>query len=65
MRLLGLERIPDLRHSFASAAVGDGVPLYAVGKLLGHRHVVSTQRYAPLARDAKRAALDRDQWQAW
>ena len=57
----GLERvrIHDLRHSFASTAVGDGVSLYAVGELLGHRDVHSTRRYAHLARDRKRAALDR------
>lgn len=52
-------RIHDLRHSFASAAVGDGVPLYTVGELLGHRDVHTTQRYAHLARDRKRDALDR------
>jgi integrase len=43
-------RIHDLRHSFASTAVGDGV---------GHRDVHSTRRYAHLARDRKRDALNR------
>jgi integrase len=52
-------RVHDLRHSYASAAVGDGVSLYTVGELLGHRNVHTTQRYAHLARDRKRAAVDR------
>jgi integrase len=52
-------RIHDLRHSFASAAVGNGVPLYTVGALLGHRNASTTQRYAHLSRDHKREALDR------
>ena len=57
----GLERVRvhDLRHSFASTAVGDGVSLYATGELLGHKDLASTKRYAHLARDRKRAALAR------
>jgi len=52
---LGRVRVHDLRHSFASAAVGDGVSLFVVGELLGHRNAATTQRYAHLARDRKRA----------
>lgn len=52
-------RIHDLRHSFASAAVGDGVPLYTVGARLGHRNAATTQRYAHLTRAHKREALNR------
>ena len=52
-------RIHDLRHSFASAAVGEGVSLYTVGKLLGHRKATTTARYAHLEVDALRGALDR------
>jgi integrase len=52
-------RIHDLRHSFASAAIGNGVELYAVGKLLGHRSARTTERYAHLSKEAQRAALDR------
>jgi integrase len=51
-------RIHDLRHSFASAAVGKGVPLYTVGALLGHRNAATTQRYSHLSREHKREALD-------
>ena len=52
-------RVHDLRHSFASTAVGDGISLFTTGELLGHRDMASTKRYAHLARDRKRAALDR------
>lgn len=30
-------RIHDLRHSFASSAIMDGVPLATIAKLLGHQ----------------------------
>ena len=39
----------DLRHSFASRLVEAGVPLYTVGKCLGHKTVRMTARYAHLA----------------
>jgi integrase len=42
-------RIHDLRHSFASFAVGAGVPLALIGALLGHRSVQTTARYAHIA----------------
>ena len=48
----------DLRHSYASLAAGRGVPLQMIGKLLGHRVVATTQRYAHLARDAAAAVND-------
>jgi len=41
-------RIHDLRHSFASALVNCGVPIYDVQHLLGHSSVKTTQRYAHL-----------------
>jgi integrase len=52
-------RLHDLRHSYASLAVGHGVPLYTVGGLLGHKSLASTQRYAHLARDVVQEANDR------
>jgi integrase len=51
-------RLHDLRHSYASLAAGRGVSLYTIGKLLGHKDPVSTQRYAHLARDAVQAVND-------
>lgn len=45
-------RLHDLRHSYASLAAGRGVSLQMIGKLLGHKVLATTQRYAHLARDA-------------
>ena len=42
-------RIHDLRHTFASIGVSNGVPLSVVGKLLGHKHASTTNRYAHLS----------------
>jgi integrase len=52
-------RIHDLRHSFASAAVANGESLPMIGKLLGHRQVQTTARYAHLADDPVHAAAAR------
>lgn len=52
-------RLHDLRHSFASAAVRQGVSLYVVGKLLGHRQATTTQRYAHLEQEVTRDALEK------
>ncbi len=39
-------RFHDLRHTFATRIVQRGIDLYKVQKLLGHRDVKTTQRYA-------------------
>lgn len=41
-------RLHDLRHSFASFLINDGVSIYVVQKLLGHTQIKATQRYAHL-----------------
>lgn len=46
----------SLRHTFASWLVQQGVPLYTVQKLMGHKTVIMTQRYAHLAPDQGREA---------
>jgi integrase len=42
-------RLHDLRHTFASVLVNNGVSLFIVQKLLGHAHPKATQRYAHLS----------------
>ncbi|MXO55288.1 tyrosine-type recombinase/integrase [Pontixanthobacter gangjinensis] len=41
-------RIHDLRHSYASMLAIQGVPLLAIGNLLGHSQLSTTARYAHL-----------------
>lgn len=55
-------RLHDLRHTYASLAVGaagGGQSLAVIGKLLGHADVRTTARYAHLADDPVRQAADR------
>ena len=49
-------RIHDLRHSWASQGVMNGVGLPTVGKLLGHRRLATTAIYAHLDDNALQAA---------
>lgn len=48
----------DLRHSTASAMIKSGKSLYTVGKVLGHKSGRSTLRYAHLANEDMRSALE-------
>ena len=52
-------RIHDIRHSFASRALalGEGLPI--IGRLLGHRRVETTARYAHLARESVNESAER------
>ena len=52
-------RLHDLRHSFASRALALGESLSMIGKLLGHRKVQTTARYAHLAQDSVKASAAR------
>jgi integrase len=59
-------RLHDLRHSFASWLVSDGVSLKRVGKLLGQSQEATTRRYAHLedrsVRDAANAFGNSLKW---
>ena len=60
-RRAGLEdvRLHDLRHSFASEAVRQGVPLPVVSKLLGHSSITMTMRYVHASNAEIEAAAER------
>ena len=51
--------VHDLRHSFASRALALGESLTMIGKLLGHRKVQTTARYAHLARESVKTSAAR------
>lgn len=51
-------RMHDLRHSFASLALGAGYTLYQIGELLGHKSEGTTKRYAHLMDEAASAAAE-------
>ncbi len=50
-------RFHDLRHTFASRLVQQGVPLYEVMQLTGHKSLVMVQRYAHLAPEFQERAI--------
>jgi len=52
-------RMHDLRHTFASRLVSRGVPIFYVSKLLGHKSISMTMRYAHLAPEAYELAIER------
>jgi site-specific recombinase XerD len=47
-----------LRHTFASAAIEGGTPLYTTGALLGITDTKSTARYGHLSDDPLKRAAD-------
>ena len=48
----------SLRHTVASVALSEGVPIAAVGSILGHKNTATTARYAKMEHAAARAAAD-------
>ena len=55
----GMLPFHDLRHSYASRALALGESLPMIGRLLGHRQIETTARYAHLARDSAQEAAER------
>jgi integrase len=51
-------RLHDLRHSFASVAASEGVPLAVLGRLVGHQTLRTTERYAHIFNASIREAND-------
>jgi integrase len=51
-------RFHDLRHTAASLLINAGVDLYRVGTILGHSDIRTTKRYAHLAVDDLRSAVN-------
>ena len=49
--------IHDLRHTFASWLVVNGIPIFEVSQLLRHASIQMTERYAHLAPDHLQNAI--------
>ena len=47
----------DLRHTYASHLAMEGVPLYTIGQLLGHKSSKMTERYAHLSPNYLKGAV--------
>lgn len=63
-RVRKVAKLPDvtlhtMRHSYASVGVSGGASLPIIGALLGHKRSTSTERYAHLAKDPKKAMADK------
>lgn len=57
-QLAGLNdaRIHDLRHTYASVAMKDGIDPFTLKEIMGHKNLQTTLRYAHLADDAVQRA---------
>ncbi len=52
-------RLHGLRHNFASHVISNGTDLYTTGKLLTHKDIRTTKRYAHLSDEALRTAAQK------
>jgi integrase len=48
----------SLRHTFASWLAIEGTPLYTIAKLMGHKSIAMSERYAHLSPDHKKEAVN-------
>ncbi len=51
-------RFHDLRHTFATRLVQKSEDIYKIAKLLGHRNIKSTQRYAHHCPESLRSGVE-------
>ena len=51
-------RLHDLRHTFATRLAQAGVDIYKISKLLGHKDIQMTQRYAHHCPDSLRDGVE-------
>ena len=54
-------RFHDLRHTYASLGVQNGIALETMSRILGHSTILTTMRYAHWCRDDRTAAAERMQ----
>ena len=47
------------RHTYATLQIAAGTDIYTVSKMLTHKNVYTTQIYADLVNEKKRAATDK------
>jgi integrase len=47
-----------LRHTFASWLAIEGIPLYTIAKLMGHKSISMSERYSHLSPDHKKGAVN-------
>ena len=52
-------RIHDLRHTYASLTIANGVSIAVLSKLLGHASISTTERYAHLSNDPVRQGAEK------
>ncbi len=60
LKIVGIDdfRLHDLRHSFATRLAQAGVDIYKISKLLGHKDIKMTQRYAHHCPDSLRDGVE-------